>query len=163
MIIFKRKLKIKYKQQLHITTINKTQFPESEISFSLKDNQDYVNLNRLHTHLLSSSYIHIFLYFLCLYKNLRVLLRHGRFRIEFCHCRGLGRCRGTDSIPGSGTSACLHCSQKKKKKEKKNLWVHTYACLYIIFIRLKSHIYISLQLIFFFQQLDEYLSMSVSK
>ena len=36
-----------------------------------------------------------------------------------CPCCSLGHCCGTGSIPGPETSACLGCSQKKKKKERK--------------------------------------------
>ena len=35
-----------------------------------------------------------------------------------CHCSGSGSCCGASLIPGPETSACLRCSQKKKKKKK---------------------------------------------
>ena len=44
-----------------------------------------------------------------------------------CPCCSLGHCCGTGSIPGPETSACLGCSQKKKKRKEnfqvnKNQW-----------------------------------------
>ena len=40
---------------------------------------------------------------------------HSGLRIQHCHCSGLGRCYGVDSIPDPGTSTCRGCGQKINK------------------------------------------------
>ena len=41
---------------------------------------------------------------------------HHGLKIQHCHYNSLGRCYGTCSIPGPGTSTCHGCSQKRKVK-----------------------------------------------
>lgn len=36
-----------------------------------------------------------------------VLLWCSRFRVQHCHCSGLGRCYGLGLIPDLGTSSCM--------------------------------------------------------
>jgi len=40
----------------------------------------------------------------------------GRLKIQCCHCCGSGRCCGSDSVLGPGTSTCSRHGQEKNKE-----------------------------------------------
>ena len=53
------------------------------------------------------------------------------FRIQHCHCLGLGHCRSARSVPGPGTSICCGWRQKNKIKFKKlSLSIYIYISIY---------------------------------
>ena len=45
-----------------------------------------------------------------------ILLCLSGLRMGHCHCSGWGHCCGMGWIPGPGTSTCLGCGRKRKKK-----------------------------------------------
>ena len=54
------------------------------------------------------------------YKTIqRVLSWRRGFKIQRCHCSSLGRCCGTGSIPGLGTSTRCRCGQKMQPSQNK--------------------------------------------
>lgn len=44
-------------------------------------------------------------------------------RTWHCHCIGLGHCCVVGSVPGLRTSVCCWCDQKKKKKNRAEIWM----------------------------------------